>query len=144
MIQKMNESEIDTLVFIWFKASVQAHSFIAEDFWQSQMLAIKETYLPDCEIYIYKEDGNILGFVSYYQGLIPALFVSPDVQSQGIGSKLLDFIKQQYHQLQLAVYTKNQRAHSFYLAQGFKNSGHQVCEHTGSEEILMEWCKAQL
>lgn len=143
MIRKMKEVEVDTLVSLWFKASVQAHRFIPEDFWQSQMLAMKETYLPNSDTYIYKEDNHILGFISYHQGFIPALFVSPNAQSQGIGSKLLDFIKQQYSQLQLVVYVQNHRAHSFYLAQGFKDSGRQLCEHTEHEEILMEWCKLQ-
>ncbi len=141
MIRKMKETEIDTLVYLWFKTSVQAHNFIAEDFWKSQMLAMKETYLPNCDTYIYEEDNNILGFISYHQGFVPALFVSIEAQSQGIGSKLLDFIKQQYQQLQLTVYAENQRAHSFYMAQGFKNSGRQICEHTDHEEILMQWCK---
>lgn len=143
MIRKMNAIEVDTLVSLWFKASVQAHSFIPEDFWKSQMLAMKQSYLPNSDTYIYEEDNHILGFISYHQGFIPALFVTPNAQSQGIGRKLLDFIKQQYQQLELAVYAKNQRAHRFYLAQGFKDSGHQLCEHTAHEEILMEWCKKQ-
>lgn len=139
MIRKMKKSEVDTLVSLWFDASVQAHSFIAEDFWQSQMLAMKETYLPSCDTYIYEKEGTILGFISYHQGFVPALFVSNRVQSQGIGRKLLDFIKQQHHQLQLAVYAQNLRAHSFYQAQGFKDAGSQLCEHTNHKEILMEW-----
>ncbi len=140
----MNEVEVDTLVSLWFKASVKAHSFIPEDFWQSQMLAMKETYLPNSDTYIYEEDNHILGFISYHQGFIPALFVSPSAQSQGIGSKLLDFIKQQYDELQLAVYVQNHRAHRFYHAQGFNDSGRQLCEHTEHEEILMEWYKIQI
>lgn len=144
MIRKMNNSEASALVSLWFKASVQAHSFISEDFWHSQMLAMEETYLPGTDTYIYEENNSILGFISYQQGFIHALFVSSDAQSQGIGSKLLNFVKQQSNQLQLAVYSENHRAHRFYLAQGFKDSGRQSCEHTNHEEILMKWCKTTI
>lgn len=141
MIRKMKESDIDTLVSLWFKASVQAHAFVDKEFWQSHMLAMKETYLPMCDTYIYEKDRNILGFISHHQGVIPALFVSPQAQSQGVGRKLLDFMKCQCRQLQLAVYTQNQRAHRFYLAQGFRTSGEQICQFTGHQEITMTWCK---
>ncbi|MFT2091488.1 N-acetyltransferase [Paraglaciecola sp. 2405UD69-4] len=141
MIRKMNTVEVDTLVSLWFKSSVKAHNFIPEDFWQSQILAMKESYLPNSDTYIYEENNHILGFISYHQGFVPALFVSPNAQSQGVGSKLLNFIKQRHNQLQLAVYVQNHRAHSFYQSQGFKDFDRQLCEQTEHEEILMEWRK---
>jgi len=140
MIRKIQDSELDTIVSLWYHASVQAHSFIDKAFWRNQMTPMKEVFLPNSETYVLEEKGNILGFISYYQGVIPALFVSPTVQSQGIGSQLLNFLKLQHQQLKLAVYAQNHGARRFYLAQGFKENCRKPCEHTGHEEVLMEWC----
>ncbi|MBW3695274.1 N-acetyltransferase [Vibrio sp. T187] len=144
MIRKMQDSELNTIVSLWYHASVQAHSFIDETFWRNQMTPMKELYLPNSETYVYEENGNILGFISYYQGFIPALFVSPTEQSQGIGGQLLAFLKAQHKQLKLTVYARNHGAQRFYFAQGFTESDRKPCEHTGHEEVLMKWCQEAL
>ena len=139
MIRPLRAEDLNQVVEMWYCASVLAHDFIVEDFWHSQKQMMHDTYLPNSDSWVYEVDGDILGFISYYQGFIPALFVSPSTQSQGIGKQLLNSLKQQYNPLQLTVYAENPRAHQFYLKQGFQEVERKVCQHTGHQEIVMDW-----
>ena len=139
MIRKLCAEDINEVVSIWYSASVKAHDFIAEEFWHSQKEPMRDVYIPNSETWVYHLEDRISGFISYYQGFIPALFVSPSDQSNGIGTELLTTLKQHYNQLSLTVYAENTQAHSFYIRQGFIELERKLCEHTGHEEILMSW-----
>lgn len=142
MIRKLCAEDLNEVVSIWYASSVKAHDFISEEFWFKQKTPMRDVYLPSSETWVYEADKQILGFVSYYQGFIPALFVSPNAQSKGLGRELLSILKESYSQLNLAVYAENSRAHSFYMRQGFKEVERKPCEHTGHEEIIMVWVSA--
>ena len=139
MIRQLRAEDLHETVSIWYSASVQAHSFIPKDFWNSQKEAMRKEYLPNCESWVYEVNNKIVGFVAYYDGFIPAVFVSPEAQSQGIGRELLNFLKKKYKKLSLAVYAENEKAHNFYLREGFIDSGTKSCDHTGHKEIIMSW-----
>lgn len=53
---------------------------------------------------------------------IEGIFVSDEMQSQGIGKALVDFIKAQKTKLRLNVYQKNMRATHFYQKKGLKSN----------------------
>lgn len=57
---------------------------------------------------------------------ISSIAVAPDVQSQGLGSQLLQFAEQQYHDrrhLFLLVSSFNPRAQQFYRRHGYERVG---------------------
>lgn len=139
MIRELTSKDIHTAINIWYAASVKAHPFIEESFWSSHMEAMRTVYLPMTKSWVYEAGGYIRGFLSYHDGVIKALFVNPDFQSQGIGSALLHFLKQKYQNLTLAVYAENQQAFKFYTREGFTFIKQQICEHTGHKEIFMCW-----
>lgn len=139
MIRPLRAEDLNQVVELWYCTSVLAHDFIPQEFWYSQKQAMHDIYLPNSNTWVYEQGDCILGFIAYYQGFIPALFVSPNTQSQGIGQQLLDRLKQLHNPLQLAVYAENQRAHQFYLKQGFQEIERRVCEHTQHDEIVMAW-----
>ncbi|KPZ72260.1 MULTISPECIES: N-acetyltransferase [Shewanella] len=142
MIRVMREQDLDSAVAIWLTASIKAHSFVAEEFWQSQQQNMRDVYLPHSESWVYEDNGHILGFISYYEGSIPAIFVDPQSQSNGIGTQLLDTVKNQYEQLTLTVYAENEKTHQFYLRHGFSDVGKCICEHTGQKQLEMRWIRA--
>lgn len=141
MIRTLRSDDLDKAVSIWFAASIKAHDFISEEFWSSQKQNMRDLYLPNCESWVYESEGDILGFISYYEGDIPAIFVDPKSQSNGVGTQLLNHIKDKYSTLTLTVYAENERTHQFYLHHGFIDVGHCVCEHTGKDQIEMSWAK---
>ncbi|WP_394133240.1 N-acetyltransferase [Shewanella maritima] len=142
MIRTLREDDLDSAVAIWLAASIKAHSFVPETFWQLQQQNMREVYLPNSESWVYEDNGQILGFISYYDGSIPAIFVAPQAQSKGIGGQLLDTVKNKYEQLTLTVYAENEKTHQFYLRHGFTDEGTCICEHTGHKQVEMRWIKA--
>jgi putative acetyltransferase len=142
MIRKIKIDEIGRVMKIWLEANIKAHDFIDENYWHKNYEPVKGM-LPDAQVFVYEDNGMILGFVGLIDNYIAGIFVDTDSQSKGIGKVLLDFVKEMYSNLSLQVYKKNTRAVKFYLREGFYNSGEQVDVNTGETELLMNWEKLQ-
>ena len=70
---------------------------------------------------------------------IEGIFVSDEMQSQGIGKTLIDFVKAQKTKLSLNVYQKNVRAIRFYQKEGFEIESEGLDETTGEKDYAMTW-----
>lgn len=142
MIRKFKEEDTVKVMTIWTKGNFQAHSFIDKDYWLLNFNKVKDEYLKKANTYVYVEDDTIKGFISvlddYYIG---ALFVRREYKRQGIGRKLLNYVKERYDKLELNVYEKNMEAVLFYVSQGFVNQKIQIDEETNEKEYVMEWKK---
>ena len=55
MIRKYVNGDINAVMQIWLNTNIQAHSFIASDYWQSNFDMVREM-LPRAEIYVYEDD----------------------------------------------------------------------------------------
>ncbi len=97
--------------------------------------------MPHATIYLYEENGVIQGFVGLMDNDIAGIFVSQQVQSTGIGKKLLEYVKDKKSALSLNVYQENSRAVNFYIREGFVVSNEQIDENTGKIELRMRWEK---
>ncbi len=137
MIRSYQKHDLDRMLDIWLAASIQAHHFIAEEFWQAQVINMRELYLPASENYVFEQDGSVVGFYSLHDDMLAAIFVSPELQGRGIGKQLLDHAKAQRKRISLSVYKENQPAYQFYLSQGFKVVSEQPDQHTGHPEYTM-------
>lgn len=142
MIRKFKEEDTTKVMTIWTKGNFQAHDFIEKDYWLLNFNRVKNEYLKQSETYVYTENNEIKGFISLLEGgHIGALFVSSDSQRQGIGRKLINYVKDRYDKLTLQVYEKNIDATLFYVSLGFTNIKIQIDEETGEKEYVMEWKK---
>lgn len=140
MIRKLQKVDINKVADIWLKtrACLKAHFFISEQYWISNYELVKEM-LPQVEVYVYENDKRIQGFVGVKDEYIEGIFVADEMQSQGIGKKLLDYIKDKKVKLQLSVYQKNVRAISFYQREEFIIQCGQLDKFTGEKEYVMNW-----
>ena len=136
---------MDRLKEIWLAANLQAHSFVAADYWQSNLALVRQM-LPQAEVYVYAEDSSqeILGFVGVDGDYIAGIFVDFRARSQGIGKKLLDFIKAAHTCLTLRVYAQNERAVQFYQREKFQVVAKSVDTETGVPELQMQWLAENL
>ena len=142
MIRKFKEDDTVKVMTISTKGNFKAHPFIEKDYWLENFNIVKEEYLWKAETYVYTEDDEIKGFIRLLDGgYIGALFVKTDSLRQGIGKRLLNYVKEKYDKLTLNVYEKNVDAILFYVAMGFKNKKIQIDENTGEKEYIMEWKK---
>lgn len=140
MIRELREADLDKVADIWLDTNIKAHDFIPAQYWKSNFESVKEALLQ-AEVYVYEHDGAIQGFIGLSDAYVEGLFVSDEMQSQGIGKTLLDYAKDQKDELFLNVYQKNKRAISFYRREGFEIQHSGLDEATEEKEYAMEWHK---
>ena len=146
MIRQYRQEEIEKILNIWLKGSIQSHDFIGDDYWHNMVPIVKKYYFPNTETYVFEDKHQIKGFLSLIDDkYIGALFVDPVYQKQKIGSKLVNYVKKIYPELSLKVFIKNSNAVRFYQKNGFKIVAEQIDDSTGEKELLMSWsleCKS--
>lgn len=140
MIRKLKKADINRVTDLWLDTNLKAHEFIPFQYWKNNYDAVKEM-LPQAEVYVYENDNKIQGFVGLNDEYIEGIFVSDEMQSQGIGKTLLDYAKGKKDELFLNVYQKNTRAISFYRREGFEIQHSGLDEATEEKEYAMEWHK---
>lgn len=142
MIRKFREEDTVKVMTIWTKGNFEAHSFIDKDYWLLNYNKVKDEYLKRATTYVYVENDTIKGFISLLNNnFIGALFVRKEYRRQGIGRKLINFVKDRYNKLELQVYEKNVDAMLFYASLGFVNKKIQIDKDTKEKEYVMEWDK---
>ena len=140
MIRKFELSDIEPVISIWLECNIHAHSFISTSYWESHIDFMKEE-LPRSEVYVYSKNQKVVAFIGLKNNYIAGLFVQKESQSQGIGSELLSYIKQQKKQLYLSVFAKNEKAIQFYLKENFKLVKESLDINTNEIEFSMLWDK---
>ena len=138
MVRALQKRDIDRVADIWLNTNLKAHYFISDQYWKRNFELVKEMLLQ-AEVYVYEDDQKIQGFIGLNGEHIEGIFVSEEMQSQGIGKLLLDDIKTRKTRLSLNVYQKNIRAISFYQREGFEIQCEGVDEVTGEKEYVMQW-----
>ena len=138
MIRRMQTADTDRVAGIWLDANLKAHSFISPQYWKDNLAPVIEM-LPRAEVYVYEDDREIQGFIGLNGEYIEGIFVSGEMQSRGIGKRLLDYVKTKKAELRLNVYRKNMRAIRFYQREGFKILREGMDEATGEKDYEMTW-----
>ena len=138
MIRELQKADINRVADIWLNTNLKAHYFISEQYWKSNYELVKKMLLQ-AEVYVYENDHEIQGFIGLSGEYIEGIFVPEEMQSQGIGRLLLNYIKNRKVKLLLNVYQKNTRAIHFYERVGFEIQREGLDEATGEKEYVMIW-----
>ncbi|MEL0551607.1 MULTISPECIES: N-acetyltransferase [Enterobacteriaceae] len=140
MIRKWDANDTAPLLTLWLESTIHAHPFIREAYWHESLAVVRDVYLPAASSWVWEEHGVVKGFVSVMEArFIGALFVAPDAIRRGIGSALLEEVKQHYLWLSLEVYQKNVEAVNFYHAQGFRIEDCAWQDDTLQPTWIMHW-----
>lgn len=91
--------------------------------------------MPNAEIYVYILKEGIVGFIGLNENYIEGIFVDTNNQCNGIGTSLLNKIKENRNNLTLSVYKKNIKAINFYKKNGFIITSENIDEI----EYTMTW-----
>ena len=119
MIRKFEKNDINDIMRIWKNENIKAHSFIPKEYWENNYNYVKGI-LPNAEIYVYLIKENIVGFIGLSQNFIEGIFVDANNQCNGIGTLLLNKVKENRNVLSLNVYKNNKNAIKFYEKNNFK------------------------
>ena len=138
MIRQLRKADINKVADIWLDTNIKTHYFIPAQYWKSNFELVKELLLQ-ATVYVYEDKQEIQGFIGLSDEYIEGIFVSAEMQSQGIGRALLNYVKGKRNKLLLNVYQKNTRAIAFYQREGFELQGNGVDEATGERDYVMAW-----
>ena len=138
MIREFQRDDINKVADIWLDTNIKAHNFIPAEYWKGNFKSVKEA-LSQAEIYVYEYDTEIQGFIGLNDEYMEGIFVRDEMQSQGIGKLLLNFVKEKKTKLYLNVYQKNTRAIHFYQREGFEIQREGLDEVTGEKDYVMVW-----
>lgn len=138
MIREFQRDDINKVADIWLDTNIKAHYFIPAQYWKRNFDLVKELLLQ-ATVYVYEDKQEIQGFVGLSDEYIEGIFVSAEMQSQGIGKIMLNYVKGKRNNLLLNVYQKNARAISFYQREGFEIQCNGIDEATGERDYAMAW-----
>ena len=140
MIRKFKKEDIDEVMEIWKKENIRTHNFISKEYWKNNYEYVKDI-LPNADIDVYLLDEHIVGFIGVNNDHIEGIFVDINNQHNGIGTSLLNKIKEEKEKLTLSVYKKNTNAIKFYKKNGFIITGESIDKNTNEIEYTMTWKK---
>ena len=94
------------------------------------------------EVWVWDEDGRVLGFAALGDGMLNHLYVDPDAMGGGIGTALLARRQERCPQgFRLWTFQQNKGARRFYERSGFRVV--ELTDGSGNEErepdVLYEW-----
>ena len=138
MIRRLQKKDVTRVAELWLNTNLKAHDFIPAQYWKNNYDLVKEM-LSQAEVYVYEDGQKIQGFIGLNEDDIKGIFVSDEMQSQGIGKALVDFVKEGKTKLRLNVYQKNVRAIRFYQKEGFEIECEGLDEATGEKDYAMTW-----
>ena len=138
MIRELRKVDINKVAEIWLDTNIKTHYFISAQYWKSNFELVKELLLQ-ATVYVYEDKQEIQGFIGLSNEYIEGIFVSAEMQSQGIGKILLNYVKGKRNKLILNVYQKNTRAISFYQREGFEIQYSGLDEAPGEKDDVMAW-----
>ena len=140
MIRKFKKEDIDEVMEIWKNENIRTHNFISKEYWKNNYEYVKDI-LPNADIDVYLLDEHIVGFIGVDNDYIEGIFVDTNNQHNGIGTSLLNKIKEEKEKLTLSVYKKNTNAIKFYKKNGFIITGESIDKNTDEIEYTMTWKK---
>lgn len=140
MIRKFEKNDINPVMQIWKNENIKAHKFISKEYWKNNNYYVKEI-LPNAEIYVYVLKENIVGFIGINENYIEEIFIDTNNQCKGIGTSLLNKVKENRDNLTLSVYKKNINAINFYKKNDFIITSENIDKDTAEIEYTMTWNK---
>ena len=135
MIRLFEFRDLDRIMEIWLEGNLTAHPFIKEEYWKQNYETVR-SMLPNAEVYVFEEAGEVQGFIGMDAEYIAGLFVAGGHRGHGIGHQLISEVKRK-KRLSLHVYEKNIGAVAFYRAEGFRVENRMAEKETGEQEYLM-------
>jgi putative acetyltransferase len=137
VIRPYTEDDLDEVLDVWYLASLEAHSFLGEDFFDTEREELSSRWLPASETSVFEIDGGVVGSVSMVSNEVGGIFVTPARQGRGVGRALMDHVTATRPYVELDVFEANTAGRRFYDAYGFRPVGEGLDDTTGLPVIRL-------
>lgn len=139
-IKRLEKSQQYEVLDLWLRCVMRDNPFIEENFWQTHYDRVKNDYLEGSDTYVYMADGQIAGFICVTNhNYIRGLFVDPRFRRNGIGEKLIEYVKGAFSMLHVKIYMKNRTMVKFAMRAGFVIDGAEMQRETGEIQYNFIW-----
>ena len=106
---------------------------------------VENIVLVECQVWVAVRGSEVVGFAALEDDMLEHLYLRPDVLRQGIGTLLLDVVRQHSPAgLSLHVFQQNTQARAFYERHGFTvfdlNDGERNMEKL--PDMTLRWAPA--
>jgi putative acetyltransferase len=139
MIRPYQKGDMDSIIDVWYQASLIAHPFLTEAFLIEEKNKLREIFLPNSQTWVYEEESQVFGFISLMDNEVGGIFVRPSKQRQGIGKALMDKARSLHDSLELDVFAANKSGRAFYANYGFAPIRKYWEEETGETVIRLRY-----
>ena len=97
--------------------------------------------LVEHEVWVAEVEGRVVALMALRGDSLDQLYVRPEAQRRGIGSRLLAHAKRGRGRLRLYTFESNEPARDFYEKHGFKAIafGDGTANEEGAPDVLYEW-----
>ena len=136
MIRLAEQQDLDRIMEIWLEGNLQAHDFVDPAYWTGCLQEVREA-IAQADVWVWDDSGRVEAFAGMVEHYLAGLFVSGAQRGKGIGSLLLEYIKEQRFPLTLHVYSRNAGAVQFYERHGFGTISEYIDLETGQPEREM-------
>ncbi|UKT63948.1 GNAT family N-acetyltransferase [Pedobacter mucosus] len=114
------KTDYPEIITLWEKSVVATHHFLTKRDIKAYKNLILNQFLDQVDLYCYRNEFKILGFIGLNQDMIQMLFIHPDARNKGIGKQLLLFAIEQKRCTKVHVNEQNEQAKGFYKHFGFQ------------------------
>jgi GNAT superfamily N-acetyltransferase len=133
LVRPARESDIDTIVDVHL-ASFRGLTFLPLVHTDQEIRDwLRDEMLPSHELWVAEAEGRVTGYAALKGDLLGHLYVRPDLQRRGVGTALLDVVKQErpggFH---FWVFQQNESARRFYESHGCRLV--ELGDGSGNEE----------
>lgn len=142
LVRLARTGEADSIADV-FIPSFRGLAFVPTIHTDDQIRAwICDEMVPRHEVWVAEIGGNVIGFAALSDDLLGHLYVHPDEQDRGVGTALIDRVKEQRPAgFRFWVFQKNEGARRFYERHGCRLV--ELTDGSGNEErepdALYEW-----
>ena len=120
MLIKLSSADYPQIIECWELSVRATHKFLKpEEISYYKPLVLKYGLSQCSELWGFKGNNQVIGFMGIRDDKIEMLFLSPLHLRQGLGTELVNFALQQRHCRFVDVNEENQAAYKFYQHLGF-------------------------
>lgn len=73
MIRPRTDRDIEAILDIWLQASIKAHDFVPDEFWEAQVEDMRTLYIPASDTFVFEQNSDVVGFYSLHEDRLAAI-----------------------------------------------------------------------
>ena len=138
-IKSASLQEYPRIMEIWESAVLATHDFLKQDDFELFKKLIPKTFLPQLQVFILEQNGQVDAFFSVSEDNLEMLFVHDDARGKGLGRQAVTYVVGDLMILKVDVNEQNPQAVGFYEKVGYKKVGRSQLDGMGKPYPLIHF-----